>query len=392
MTNSSEMFLWRKKVCDTVFYLFSFFGFFAYIPSMLLSIKEELWSVVIADTIIYFVCIFLTFNKKINLTIKAAIGAALFHLLGVILIVTLGPKGSGSIWLFASTVIAAMLLGNKGAVIAFISNVILQVLFFFLIKRDFFSWQATSSMTSSAWIVNALNYIVLNFVIVVINSVFIAGFKSVIEKMASTRDASIIGLAKLAEYRDNDTGFHLIRLKRYCIILGKELSKNDKYKEYLTDEYISDLAISSLLHDIGKVGVPDSILLKDGPLTDEEYDIIKRHPLSGSYVIKEIEKNIEGRSLYTMGRDIALCHHEKWDGSGYPMGLSGVNIPLSARIVALVDVFDALINKRVYKDGFTFEKSIEIIRDGSGTYFDPDIVEAFLKVKDKIKPLTYQVI
>jgi len=386
------MFLWRKKVCDTVFYLFSFFGFFAYIPSMLLSIKEELWSVAIADTIIYFVCIFLTFNKKINLTIKAAIGAALFHLLGVILIVTLGPKGSGSIWLFASTVIAAMLLGNKGAVIAFISNVILQVLFFFLIKRDFFSWQATSSMTSSAWIVNALNYIVLNFVIVVINSVFISGFKSVIEKMASTRDASIIGLAKLAEYRDNDTGFHLIRLKRYCIILGKELSKNDKYKEYLTDEYISDLAISSLLHDIGKVGVPDSILLKDGPLTDEEYDIIKRHPLSGSYVIKEIEKNIEGRSLYTMGRDIALCHHEKWDGSGYPMGLSGVNIPLSARIVALVDVFDALINKRVYKDGFTFEKSIEIIRDGSGTYFDPDIVEAFLKVKDKIKPLTYQVI
>ncbi|HAK45753.1 MAG TPA: hypothetical protein DCO79_07535 [Spirochaeta sp.] len=205
------------------------------------------------------------------------------------------------------------------------------------------------------------------------------------------RSAIIHGLAKIAEYRDSDTGAHLNRIQEYNVLLASELAKSEYYHDYITDEYIEDLYLSSILHDIGKVGVPDSILLKPGALTAKEFEKIKLHTLIGGDTLTSIEKDLKEKTFLTLAKDIAYMHHEKWDGSGYPYGLSGKEIPLSSRITAVSDVYDALTSERVYKSPITHEKTVEMIRTESGKHFDPDIVDAFLKVSDTFKKLKIEV-
>ena len=201
-------------------------------------------------------------------------------------------------------------------------------------------------------------------------------------KLQNARMTTILGLAKLAEYRDEGTGTHLERIREYAKIIATELAKIPKYQNIITSDYIDDIYQSSILHDIGKVGIPDAILLKPAKLTEEEFAVIKRHTLLGGNAIKAIEYQIEGRSFLKMGKEIAYYHHEKWDGSGYPKGLKGKDIPLSARIVALADVYDALTTERFYKRAYTHEKSRQIIIDLRATHFDPAIVEVFLKLEE----------
>ena len=208
------------------------------------------------------------------------------------------------------------------------------------------------------------------------------------ENLLLARSAIILGLAKIAEYRDTDTGSHLTRIKEFNRILALQLIENPLYSDYISIEYINDLCESSILHDIGKVGIPDSILLKPGKLTTEEFETIKNHSVIGGDTIKSIEKNIHAQTFLTLGREIAYMHHEKWDGSGYPRGLAGKNISLSARITALSDVYDALTTKRCYKAAFDHEKAMEIITEGRGTHFDPDIVDAFLAIEKEFKRLS----
>ncbi len=203
----------------------------------------------------------------------------------------------------------------------------------------------------------------------------------------NARSAIILGLAKLAEYRDEDTGAHLERIREFSKILAESLSKKEKYSGYITMEYITDIYSSSILHDIGKVGVSDSILLKPGKLTAQEFERIKQHPVIGGNAIDSVESKFQGRSFLTLGKQIAYYHHEKWDGTGYPEGLAGEEIPLSARIVALADVYDALTSKRTYKEAFSHEKSYKIILSDRGSHFDPDIVDAFLECEDVFKKI-----
>ncbi len=202
-------------------------------------------------------------------------------------------------------------------------------------------------------------------------------------KLHNARMATILGLAKLAEYRDEGTGTHLERIREYAKIIAEEMAKNPKYAGHITPEYIDDIYQSSILHDIGKVGIPDAVLLKPGRLSDEEFDVIKRHTNLGGDAIKAIELQIEGQSFLALGKEIAYNHHEKWDGSGYPRGLNGEGIPLSARIIALADVYDALTTKRFYKEAYTHEKSRQIIIDLKGTHFDPEVVDVFLALADE---------
>ncbi len=207
-----------------------------------------------------------------------------------------------------------------------------------------------------------------------------------IESYKNIRDArvaTILGLAKLAEYRDQDTGAHLERIREYVKIIAIELSRHPKYQSYITNQYIEDIYQSSILHDIGKVGIPDHILLKPGKLTKEEFEIIKTHPTIGGDAIRTVEQQVKGQSFLTIGRDIAYYHHEKWDGTGYPKGLKGDEIPLSARFVALADVYDALTSKRIYKDKFPHDMAKEMIAAEKGKHFDPDVVEAFLANADE---------
>jgi PAS domain S-box-containing protein len=198
------------------------------------------------------------------------------------------------------------------------------------------------------------------------------------KKLQNARAATILGLAKLAEYRDEGTGTHLERIREYAKRLAEEMARISRYNTIITSEYIEDIFQSSILHDIGKVGIPDAILLKPGRLNDEEFEVIKRHATMGGDAIAIIESRIEESTFLFMGKEIAYYHHEKWDGSGYPKGLKGEQIPLSARIVALADVYDALTSKRFYKEAYTHEKSKKIITDLKGSHFDPETVDAFL--------------
>jgi response regulator RpfG family c-di-GMP phosphodiesterase len=202
-------------------------------------------------------------------------------------------------------------------------------------------------------------------------------------KLHNARMATILGLAKLAEYRDEGTGTHLERIREYAKLIAQEMAQNPKYAGHITPEYIDDIYQSSILHDIGKVGIPDAVLLKPAKLTEEEFDVIKRHTTLGGDAIKAIEAKIEGKSFLALGKEIAYSHHEKWDGSGYPRRLNGEGIPLSARIIALADVYDALTTKRFYKEAYSHKRSRQIITDLKGTHFDPEVVDVFLTLEDE---------
>jgi hemerythrin len=199
-----------------------------------------------------------------------------------------------------------------------------------------------------------------------------------INQLIQTQKATVVCLANLAEFKDNETADHLERTRHYGTLLSNHLKQNDKFKYQIGKEYIENIGFASVLHDIGKVGVPDSILKKPGRLTPEEFEIIKKHPAIASEILKDlVEKHKINDIFFTLSYNIAAYHHEKWDGSGYPHGISGTEIPLEARIFALCDVYDALRSERVYKDPFSHEKAVAIINSGNGTHFDPDIVDAF---------------
>jgi putative two-component system response regulator len=192
-----------------------------------------------------------------------------------------------------------------------------------------------------------------------------------------SRDLVIFSLAKLAEARDPETGAHLERIREYCRVLGQHLTQSPKHRRDLDGDFVQMLYMTSPLHDIGKVGIPDRILLKPGPLTREEFEIMKQHAVIGGTTLEAAADAHPTAKYLQFARDIAYTHHEKFDGSGYPYGLRGNAIPLCGRIVALSDVYDALTTARVYKPAYSHDVAKNIILDGSGKHFDPEIVEAF---------------
>jgi putative two-component system response regulator len=198
-----------------------------------------------------------------------------------------------------------------------------------------------------------------------------------------SREMTIFALAKLAESRDPETGAHLERVRTYAQIIAQHLHNQSAFREEIDADYINLIYQTSPLHDIGKVAIPDSILLKPGALTDDEFETMKTHTTRGAETLDAALARYPGARFLKMARDIVLCHHEKYDGSGYPQGLSGEDIPLCGRIVAIADVFDALTTKRVYKDAFSHEKARGIILKDRGTHFDPAVVDAFLANEDR---------
>lgn len=202
------------------------------------------------------------------------------------------------------------------------------------------------------------------------------------------KDMVIYALAKLAESRDSETGFHLERIQSLSEILATALSKKPDLFPEVNHKYIEIITATSLLHDIGKVGIPDRILLKPGKLEPEEFNIIKAHTIIGYDALQSVYLKSPQAVYLKVAAEIARSHHEKFDGSGYPDGLKGKDIPLSARIVAVADVYDALTSKRVYKGSYSHETSIKIIIDGKGSHFDPDIVDVFLEIQEEVIEIT----
>jgi putative two-component system response regulator len=205
-----------------------------------------------------------------------------------------------------------------------------------------------------------------------------------------SRDVLIFSLAKLAEARDTETGAHLERIRAYCVTLASRLADTEAFGDQIDHDFIALLHQTSPLHDIGKVGIPDSILLKPGRLTAEEFEVMKQHTTIGGQTLEAAARAYPQARYLEFARDIALAHHEKYDGSGYPFGLSGENIPLAARVTALADVYDALTSPRVYKAAYSHEVACDIIREGRGKHFDPRMADLFLERQDEFLAIKEQ--
>lgn len=203
-------------------------------------------------------------------------------------------------------------------------------------------------------------------------------------ELHAIQDVTVLAMSSMAETRDNETGNHILRTQNYVKCLAEALADQAPFAAQLTPEYRQMLFKSAPLHDIGKVGIPDAILLKPGKLTAEEFEIMKTHTTIGYEAIVRAEQSL-GTDLdfLVCAKEIALSHQEKWDGSGYPQALAGTDIPLSARLMAIADVYDALVSKRVYKDAFSHETAIDIMSKGRGTHFDPVIFDTLLCVQDQ---------
>ena len=207
------------------------------------------------------------------------------------------------------------------------------------------------------------------------------------QRLLRTRDAVIFGLAKLADSRDPETGEHLERISVYSTMLASVLRNHPKYAPQVTPAFVRLIGISAALHDIGKVGIEDRILLKPGPLTADERTRIQEHSAMGGECLREIEQRLGSSNFLQMAREIAFAHHERWDGEGYPHGLKGEAIPLAARIVSVVDVYDALSSRSVYKGPRKHEECVAIIRRAAGTQFDPDLVAVWLGLEGKFRDI-----
>ncbi len=207
-------------------------------------------------------------------------------------------------------------------------------------------------------------------------------------EISAVQDVTIQAMAALAETRDSDTGNHIRRTQGYVKALSGKLKSHPRFSSLLTDGVIDTIFKSAPLHDIGKVGIPDRILLKPGRFEPGEFEIMKTHTTLGRDAIQAAEDALSLKvDFLSVAKEIAYGHQEKWDGSGYPEGLKGESIPVSARIMAVADVYDALISRRVYKDSMSHERAITIIAEGKGSHFDPDMVDAFLAIQDEIRAI-----
>lgn len=203
-------------------------------------------------------------------------------------------------------------------------------------------------------------------------------------KVTRMQNSMIIVLADMVESRDENTGLHIHKTAEYVRIILEKMKELGLHSDFITDKYIENVVNSAPLHDIGKIKITDRILNKPGKLTAEEFEIMKTHAAVGGMIIEKVIKQVPNSSFLREAKAIATYHHEKWDGSGYPKGLSGTDIPFSARVMSVADVFDALVSLRVYKPPMTLDRAFSIIMEGAGNHFDPEIVEVFFAAKDRI--------
>ncbi len=207
-------------------------------------------------------------------------------------------------------------------------------------------------------------------------------------EITEIQNVTILAMASLAETRDSDTGNHIRRTQYYIKLLAQKLKTHDRFWFFLNDQTIDMLFKTAPLHDIGKVGIPDRILMKPGRFTPEEFEIMKSHTTLGRNAIQHAENQLGMEvEFLKLAKEIAYYHQEKWDSSGYPDGIGGDDIPISARLMAVADVYDALISRRVYKEGMPHEKAVSIIIEGKGSHFDPDIVDAFVELAEEFRAI-----
>lgn len=224
-------------------------------------------------------------------------------------------------------------------------------------------------------------------VVLITSSIYLNMENPAIHGLEHYHHEMVMGFATLVDNKDDNTGGHIRRSSAYAVLIAKNLRKNQKYKYFITKDFLDNLVQSAPMHDIGKIGIPDAILQKPGRLTPEEFDKMKEHPVIGGKIIEDTFGHLFNGEYESMAFQVAMYHHEKWNGKGYPEGLSGTKIPLCARIMAVADVFDAVSAKRCYRDAMPLEECYRIIENGRGIDFDPDVVDAFLENKDEVEEI-----
>ncbi len=216
---------------------------------------------------------------------------------------------------------------------------------------------------------------------------YVADIEAKTQTLSQMQNGLIIVLADMVESRDQNTGDHIRKTAAYVALITEEMKKRGYYQEQMTDEFIANVVNAAPLHDVGKIHISDTILNKPGRLTDEEFRMMQSHTTFGSQIIERVIEMVPDPGYLETAKDLAEYHHEKWNGKGYPHGISGEDIPLSARIMAVADVFDALVSRRSYKEPFSFEKAMQIIRKDAGTHFDPLVAEAFLGAEARVRQI-----
>ncbi len=214
---------------------------------------------------------------------------------------------------------------------------------------------------------------------------YIADSQEKREAISHMQNGLITVLADMVESRDKSTGDHVRKTAAYANIIMKQLKKDDLFKDVLTDEFLENVSNFAPLHDVGKINIPDALLNKPGRLTDDEFARMKEHTNAGGEIIARAIGAMSSSDYLDEAKNLASYHHERWDGKGYPSGLSGEDIPLSARIMAVADVFDALVSRRSYKEPFSFDNAMQIIMDGSGSHFDPRVTQAFMEASEEVR-------
>lgn len=217
--------------------------------------------------------------------------------------------------------------------------------------------------------------------------IFLNNENPVVRDLNHYQDEMVMGFATLVENRDDSTGGHIKRTSLYVERIAIEIQRRNLYPGLMTKDFINNLRMAAPMHDIGKIAIPDSILQKPGRLTEAEFELMKTHTAKGGEIIRKTFANVSSEEYTNVSYDVAMHHHEKWNGKGYPSGLQGESIPLAARIMAVADVFDAVSEKRCYRDAMPLEKCFEIIRAGSGSDFDPKIADLFLSIRDDIESI-----
>ncbi|MDD6798311.1 MAG: HD-GYP domain-containing protein [Clostridia bacterium] len=226
-------------------------------------------------------------------------------------------------------------------------------------------------------------------VVMITISIYLNMENPAIHGLEHYQNEMVMGFATLVENKDDNTGGHIRRSSAYAVLIAEKLRKNKKYKNLISKDFLNNLLQSAPMHDIGKIGIPDAILQKPGRLTPEEFEKMKEHPVIGGKIIKDTFGHLYNGEYENMAYQVAMYHHEKWNGKGYPEGISGTDIPLCARIMAVADVFDAVSAKRCYRDAMPLEDCYNIIKNGRGTDFDPDIVDVFMENKDEVEKIYY---
>jgi len=288
--------------------------------------------------------------------------------------------------ILVSGAVMSLLISYRNAAFCFLAMLLFVVGLWFSTQQIFYR---TGFFIATAFPIVALVCIYI-FLTVIRYRIEEKKVLSGMRELLLTQDITIESLANLTEHRHQETGGHIKRTRMYIHLLAKRIQHQKEYKEFLSDQNIDMLYKSAPLHDIGKVGIPDNILLKPGALTEQEFEIIKTHTTNGRNLIHASVRKFGKMSFLTIAEEIACSHHEKWDGSGYPLGLKGNDIPISGRLMALADVYDALINKRVYKEAYPHDVAVDTIKKGRGTHFDPAMVDAFLDIHEQFRNIARQ--